>query len=221
MAAARSLPGFLLFALLLACAPVLAQQVPSNEPDSTVWENYYPLALGNAWAYRVMIPATGKTSQIRWEVTSAKKDSSGRSVFQVVPAPLEPEDVRMEIRLSKSGVQEITDGTWVLKFPLHAGSKWSSFQYNERRKGMVSRSFRVVSAGRPCESAGRSYMDCIVLEEQNEELQWRVETLYARGTGPVKYTYWPLHSPDPAAKPVRVVELISFQVLPQQSIRQR
>jgi hypothetical protein len=167
-------------ALIMLSMTVFAQ--PKQHQDV----EYHPLALGKIWTYDVKrIEHTEEHSKVSWRVT--KQETSGSSViYQVWPEPMQADDEAMRLRVTEAGIEEIDSKVYLLKFPLAAGTTWST----KSSDGNVRRSFRVLSIGSPCGAATKQFQQCAVVEDDDPQTGLRTVTTYARNAGSVKFEYF-------------------------------
>ena len=165
---------------------------------------YYPLAKGYSWKYQVYVSGRRTSSTVEWRVTSADNTKDG-VVFQVWQFPSQSDDEAMNLHVSKEGIEEISTGTVILKYPSVTGDRWATTKPTHRV-------FRVISAGHPCHVGKITSEDCISVEDQDEALKFRTVTTYAKGIGPIKYMYFKKGSASDI--PTQTVELISAHLAP-------
>lgn len=146
--------------------------------------DYYPLARGSYWKYEVTKANHAKKSFVTWRVTKVTK-AKGGFIYQVWPTPMIVDDEAMELLVVAEGVQEKSDGSWILKFPLEKGSEWST----------NGQKLRVVGYSEPCRGPHFESGACVTVETIDQGIKLRVLTTYARGIGPVAYEYCRLGGP--------------------------
>jgi hypothetical protein len=191
---------FLLLLLTGGCAAGDAQ-----EPNSSQGSEYYPLAKGNRWIYRVRTAGRAGSSKVEWRVTSEKRSKEGE-IYQVWPTPMESDEDAMVLRVTPAGIQETTDRVLILRSHPVSGDAWTSGEAS----WSAPRKFRVLSVHRPCRAGPVTSGDCVQVEDQDENLHLRTITTYARGVGPVRYEYF-RGSPAGSA-PTQTVELVSYEL---------
>jgi hypothetical protein len=143
---------------------------------------YYPLALGNIWTYRIHhVSPKGKDSKVEWRVTHAGE------TYQVWPKPTQSDDEAMELAVTPEGIREISSNVLLLKFPIKTGETWSG----EGESGNKSRTFRVLTANKPCSVGGLNISDCVTIEDEDATATGlKTVTTYGRDIGPVQYVYY-------------------------------
>ena len=166
----------------------------------TIHVPYYPLAQGNVWKYQVHIAGEHSTSTVEWRVTSAKTTNDG-IIYQVWPFPSQSDDEAMSLRVTAKGIIETDSGLYLLKSTVKPGESWGSIKTDHR-------SFRVLSASKPCHVREMVFSDCIVIEDQDDRLQFITVTTFARDIGPVLYSYYAKSTNNKA--PLQTVELVSY-----------
>ena len=172
--------GALLLVVAVISAPPLFCTDQTAKPTEA---RYYPLALGNIWKYRVhrVSPKTSD-SVVQWRVTHAG------DTYQVWPKPMQSDDEAMELAVSPEGIKEISSNTFIIKFPIKAGERWSAGQLEGGNK---SRTFRVLSANGPCSVDSLKISNCITIEDEDASATGlRTVTTYGRDLGPVLYMYY-------------------------------
>jgi hypothetical protein len=185
--------------LLLALAPHCSVTGQSTSVDPI--RLYYPLAKGSSWKFQVKRPGQ-RTASVEWRVTDVQDTQTG-PVYQVWPFPSQADDEAMRLRFSKQVLEEASTGTILLRFPTFIGDSWSNSKPNQR-------TFRVVTAGKPCQTVTIKSEDCIVIEDEDAALSFRTQTTYAKGVGPIRYVYY--SKKGAADIPIQTVDLISFRV---------
>jgi hypothetical protein len=182
-------------ASVFAICPSATGQSPVAHPIQL----YYPLAKGNSWRYQVRETGQRVTS-VEWRVTS-ERDTQDGPVYQVWPFPAQSDDEAMTLKFTKQALEE-DSGTILLRLPAFAGDSWSTSR--------PKRTFRVLTAGKPCQTGTIRSEDCIVIEEDDDALSFRTVTTYAKGVGPIRYVYYSKHST--ANIPIQTVNLMSFSL---------
>jgi hypothetical protein len=192
--------------LLLLVFAVVKTGISQQENSYRVSE-YYPLARGNRWIYRVQIEGRPVASRVEWRVTSEKR-SQEADTYQVWPTPMQSDDEAMELRVSAVGIEEMASRVLILRSQLAKGDTWISggAPWSSARKS------RVLSVHEPCRVGSISSRDCVRLEDDEEKLHLRIVTTYARGIGPVRYEYF--RGSPPGEVPVQIVELTSYHLSP-------
>lgn len=145
--------------------------------------HYYPLALGNIWTYRIHhVSPKGKDSTVEWSVTHAA------GTYQVWPEPMQSDDEAMELAVTPEGIREISSNVFIIKFPIKTGQTWSA---GEGESGNKSRTFRVLTANKPCSVEGLNISDCVSIEDEDATATGlKTVTTYGRDIGPVQYVYY-------------------------------
>jgi hypothetical protein len=182
----------------------------AQEGHPALAEQYYPLAQGNSWKYKVIDVLKEKSSAVEWRVTKADKTKEG-TVYQIWPTPSDSDDEAMRLLISPQGIVESSSGDLILKFPAITGARWESTK-------VTHRAFHILSAGQACHAGSIASDDCLAIEDQSDSLRFRTITTYAKGIGPIRYEYYWKNSTwknSTSAKPIQVVELQSFHVAPQ------
>ena len=168
---------------------------------------YYPLAKGNLWNYAVSRRRGGKNDTVSWQVTQDTKQADGR-FFALWPKPPQ-EDDSQQLLVTEQGLKDVPTGYYLIPWPVKIGSEW----HYEIEKGDPSKkfsvSFKVASAGTPCDVQEHHFSDCLIVEQRNEETDLRVVTTYARDVGPAKYVYYRLRG-GRDGELLQSVELVSF-----------
>jgi len=89
----------------ISIGPVLALVITitwgtSQIVASSADEEYYPLAMGRTWTYRIHYLDSSKKqdSKVAWRVTKVEDSNNGK-VFQVWPFPVDPDDSAMFLRV--------------------------------------------------------------------------------------------------------------------------
>ena len=149
-----------------------------------------------------MLRTGQSTTSMEWRVTGAQDTQNG-PVYQLWPFPAQADDEAMNLRFSKQALEEVSTGTVLLRLPASVGDSWSTTKPNRR-------TFRVVTAGKPCQTSNIRSEDCIVIEDDDDALSFRAVTTYAKGVGPIRYVYYRKHSS--ANVPIQTVDLISFSL---------
>jgi len=190
-------PAVLLSSLMRAFAGETPEEAGSDHRSE-----YYPLATGNLWTYRVQTGRNGRSSTVEWRVTSTAMCEQGMA-YEVWPTPSDDDDDVMLLHESAEGVEEIDDDDLILKSSVTTGERWTSGDTPPRE-------FRIVSAGQPCKAGPVRSHDCVTVEEQDNAIRLRIMTTYAKGIGPIRYEYF---GPDAAdVSPVETVELLSYHL---------
>lgn len=167
---------------------------------------YYPLAVGNTWIYRVKtLEPKPSSSTIKWRVGKVRESAKGK-VYAVRPTPIEYDDDLMSLLVSPSGITEIRDDVPLLRFPLKAGAKWSSPNLGDNS----TEEFGVISVNRPCHGGRFSFSDCLAIEESDTKTDLRVITMYARHVGPVSFHYFRVRAGKKIL--VQTLELTSYRL---------
>jgi hypothetical protein len=165
--------------------PLLCAEQTTKPPEA----RYYPLALGNVWTYRVHRVSTNlRDSTVEWRVTHAQ-GSGTDIVYQVWPKPMQADDEAMELAVTPQGIKENSSDTFIMKFPVQAGERWSQ-PGNPQGSNKLRRSFHVLSINRPCHVNRLKISDCITIEDEDEATRLRTVTTYGRDIGPVLYLYY-------------------------------
>lgn len=157
--------------------------------EQSIGHPYYPLSVGNSWAYRVhRLAPQQKDSHVVWRVTKAEKNKAGGIVYQVWPIPMQADDEAMQLAVYASGIEELASHGLVLKWPLTSGDHWLGRK--PVREVQMPPVFRVLSVGQACSVASKVFQDCAVVEENDQATGMRTITTYARSVGPVEYKYF-------------------------------
>jgi hypothetical protein len=101
----------LIFLIMLA-APHYSH---TQEVQNKSWIDYYPLAMGNSWTYRVS--GNSETRPTVWKVINVEPDASG-PVFAVWLTPSNSDDEGMNLQFTSEGLHESNDDFFVLRFPI-------------------------------------------------------------------------------------------------------
>jgi hypothetical protein len=177
--------AFLLLASMITMNSLYADKV--GLPKDV---RYYPLAVGNVWTYQVhAFSPKAKDSTVKWTVTHASIED-GRMVYQIWPKPMQTDDEAMELAVTPQGILEVSDNTYILKFPITKGARWSQTLPGSKD----AHSFQVRSARAPCQAGVLHIPDCVVVEETDDRLGLTTVTTYGRDIGPVLYEYRKKHS---------------------------
>jgi hypothetical protein len=170
---------------------------------------YYPLAKGNTWTYRVRSASGAQSSTVKWRVTSVKPSREG-IVYQVWPTRSDSDDEAMVLLTSAEGIEELSSHVFVLKSSLSSGEKWAS----EKTSDSPPRFFEILAVHQPCRAGPISSDDCVTVEDKDETIHLRTVTTYARGIGPIRYTYFRTNAaPASHAIPSSTVELLSYHLV--------
>ena len=191
----------LVLPLMLAGACVGVAQEACSQQGS----QYYPLAKGNRWTYRVRALGKAGASTVEWRVTS-KKGSQEGEVYQVWPSPMESDDEAMVLLASTTGIEETTARLLILKSHIADGETWIS----AKTSWSAPHKFHILSAHEPCRVGPVASDDCVRVEDEDNDLHRRTVTTYAKGVGPVRYEYF--RGASPGRPPVQLVELISYKL---------
>ncbi|MGO9270160.1 MAG: hypothetical protein ACLQOO_07895 [Terriglobia bacterium] len=173
---------------------------PAQEANPDHGSEYYPLAEGNTWTYRVQTGSKMKSSTVEWRVTSTEMFEEGPD-YEVWPTPRDDDDDAMLLHESPDGIEETDDGVLILTSSVTTGERWTSGT-------APPRTFHVLSVGQPCGAGPVTSHDCVTVEEQDEAIHLRIITTYAKGIGPIRYEYFLQNVPG--ASPVETVELLSY-----------
>jgi hypothetical protein len=183
----------------------------SARPAATAGSEYYPLAKGSRWTYRVSKIGSPKWTIVTWKITQSTGDARG-TAFQVWPTPMQSDDEAMELLDTSDGVKLLNDNRFLLKNPVRPGDNWK-VEYESALLGKkVSHSFTVVSVAAPCRVGNFRFSDCAIIEENDEGLNLRTLTTYARGIGPVEYRYHRLDASDKNRDPIQTVVIVSYKL---------
>ena len=178
----------------------------TSKPPSTDVE-YYPLAVGNTWIYRVQpLEPTASSSTIKWRVGRVWESAKGR-VYAVWPTPMEYDDEQLSLIVSPTGIEDIVDHYPLMKFPLKAGAKWS----NPIKGTSFTEEFHVISVNRPCRASRFRFSDCLEIEETDTKNDTPQITTYARHVGPVSFHYFRVQGGKKIL--VQTLELISYHLM--------
>jgi hypothetical protein len=131
-----------LLGLLAACA----HGPDTRQKDSNVAE-YYPLAVGNSWSYRVELLGSPPEDH---EISITKEDK-GRFT----------DSTGNVLTVDSFGIRD--EKRYLLRAPLEVGTKWNN---------VVSVSsyeqYAIVEAGQACDAPAGSFQDCVVVESRNK-----------------------------------------------------
>jgi len=177
-------------AFLLLASMITMNSLYADNAGTSSDARYYPLAVGNVWTYQVhAFSPKVKESSVKWTVTHAGIED-GRTVYQIWPKPMQADDEAMELAVTPQGILESSSNTYILKFPITKGDRWSQALPGSK----VAHSFEVLSARAPCQAGVLHISDCVVVEEHDDRLGLTTVTTYGRGIGPVHYEYRKKHS---------------------------
>jgi hypothetical protein len=174
------------------CARAAQTPAPTQSPSSaqsraagTENGSYFPLALGNWWAYTVKKPSQPYTpTAVMWRVARKEKEASyGPQAYQLSATPVQGDEPTI-LALRENGIVDPDTGNVLLKNPLATGDRWSD------KPSFSPNTYEVVSAGQPCEAGGHRFRDCAVVREVNEKGSLMTLRTYARGVGPVVFVYY-------------------------------
>jgi hypothetical protein len=174
----------------------------SQEANPSHSHEYYPLAKGNIWKYQVHTASNVKSSTVEWRVTSADKTKEG-IIYQVWPFPSDSDDEAMMLYMSPRGLEETSFGVLIPKSPIIVGEKWTSAKPTRRI-------FRVLSVSQPCHAGSIASEDCLTVEDEDDAVNFRTITTYAKGIGPIRYEYF--RKSTKAVRPIQTVELLSYHL---------
>jgi len=163
-------------------------------------KDYYPLAKGNRWRYRVTRQGHRSVSYVEWRVTATVATQAG-IIYQVWPFPSTADDEAMQLLFTGDGLEEHSSGAIILKSVLSEGATWSTGQEKHRK-------FRVIAVGSPCYASNIKAADCVTIEDDDDELRYRTITTFAKGIGPIRYTYFKRGSREHT--PIQTLELVSY-----------
>ena len=152
-------------------------------------DSYFPLSIGNWWAYKLGGHSrwAGKTQ--KWTVTD-KAIHKGNPDYILSPTPSFGWDSPVEESPVREGIVEAgRGGGFILKYPIRSGNRWSSKSDGFVVPGKLD-DLEVVSAGKPCSVGSHSFGNCVTIRETDEGNALFSLTTYARGAGPVKYLYF-------------------------------
>jgi hypothetical protein len=197
----RYFPCLLLLLLLMGrCIAGDAQEANLSQGS-----DYYPLAKGNRWVYRVRTAGRANSSKVEWRVTSEERSKEGK-VYQVWPTPMNSDDEAMVLRVTPAGIEETTSGVLIVRSHPVSGDTWTSGEAS----WSAARKLRVLSVHELCRAGPVTSDDCMRVQDQNEHLHSRTVTTYVRGIGPVRYEYFQGGSLGTAPK--QTVELIAYEL---------
>lgn len=153
-----------------ACSPSPATAPIRPVPATTV-RDFYPLAPGAVWSYRVRVPGDdgGVFTTTRVEAVSGAL------------VDLASEGRRFRYRVEDRAILKTEAGYPLLQAPLVRDASWPI-----PGAGSVT----VADVGRVVETAAGRFADCIVVREEVQDLGIRLETTYAPGVGPVLIEVW-------------------------------
>jgi len=191
-----------LISLTMLAAPHYSH---TQEVQNKSWVGYYPLAMGNAWTYRVS--GNSETRPTVWRVINVKPDASG-PVFAVWPTPSNSDDEGMNLQFTSEGLHESNYDFFVLRFPITKGNTWSVSRHDQKRV------FLVLSEGERCAVGKFKFQSCAVVRDDDPEVKLRIVTTYALGVGPVQYEYYKLLRDGAATEATQVLRIVSFSVKP-------
>ena len=138
--------------------------------------DYYPLKKDAAWTYRVTSyehTAAGE-SLVRTARVTGEKDGE----FQ-----LQQGEERYAYLLSKEGLMKAKSRTFILKEPLDVGAAWA---IEVSGGGITLQGQAAITAkGVEASASGRTYKDCVVVQETYQNIGRHVTT-YCAGVGMVK-----------------------------------
>jgi len=182
---------------------------PAKEAGSDQGSEYYPLAKGNVWTYRVETGSKGGSSTVEWRVTSTEMFEEGMD-YEVWPTPSDDDDDAMLLHVSPEGIEDTDDGVLILTSPVTPSGSWTSGD-------TPPRTFHILSLGQPCSAGPVGSHDCVTVEEQDGAIHLRIVTTYAKGIGPIRYEYFRQNAPGAGA--VETVELVSYHLSSHLSFR--
>jgi hypothetical protein len=176
---------YALIAALLLASMIPINSIYADKVGAPTDARYYPLAVGNVWTYQVhAFSPMAKDSSVKWTVTHAGIED-GRMVYQIWPKPMQADDEAMELAVTPQGILEVPDNTYILKFPITKGDRWSQKSPGSQEL----RSFNVLSMNAPCQAGSLNISNCVVVEERDDRLGLTTVTTYGRDFGPVLYEY--------------------------------
>jgi len=196
---------------LAIVVPVLAGLGFASSDDAPLPGKYFPLAQGNRWVFRVVLPRRVKSEYrlIRTitRVTGdpqAGADARAGAVYSMreedysIPKAEWP-DEPFEYSIQENGDIYCTKcGGFVLKAPLEAAQSWTS------PNGYGPEISRLIAVHKAVEAGGKLYRDCVVVETVSGEEH--TVTRYAAGVGPVLVEVFQ----GASKQAVRREELVSF-----------
>jgi hypothetical protein len=203
--------------LMSTLSLALSRSVPAA--DSPDWAAYYPLAVGNTWIYKEHVAGEPKSRTFRWEVTQTLEED-GKRVYLVVPHPIQEDDDYLELAAGPSGIEEVRQGIFHLKFPIIVGQQWIKEYQSVLKNREVSRKFSVLSVGKPCTVGKFTFSDCVIIEDSDEELELKTLMTSARNIGPVAYKYFKRAVGSSVDEPFESLELLSHDLKSSKSTRQ-
>jgi hypothetical protein len=202
MISSRSKLGLLMILLAANFSPLVAQQVGSTASLDN-YSEYYPLAPGNTWNYRVFQRGKKTTKRVTWRVERATW-KHGNNIFVLRPTPMNADDEVMQLQITPEGLKEVTDDFYLIKFPVQSGTKWTAEE--------LGREFKMLGLRETCEVGRFHFTDCLVVVDDDQQLGLRTVTTYARKVGPVKYEYYSLKQPSGADLPPQTLTLVSYSL---------
>jgi hypothetical protein len=137
----------LLIPLLAACATTPSTVEKRPEVAGTPAKDYYPLAVGTAWTYKVVAlgaPPQEQSVQILKDEGGTFHDSTGNQLFT-----------------DAFGVRD--QKRYLLRDPVEVGTEWS----NVVSVSSVER-YRIVAANVACDSPAGHFENCAVVESTNK-----------------------------------------------------
>jgi hypothetical protein len=133
--------------VLLCLAVAACAHGPEAHPPASNVAEYYPLAVGNAWSYRVELlgsPPEDHEISITKEEQGRFTDSTGNV-----------------LTVDNFGIRD--EKRYLLRTPLEVGTKWNN---------VVSVSsyeqYAIVEAGQACDAPAGSFQNCVVVESRNK-----------------------------------------------------
>lgn len=178
--------GIATLVLFVICFTALA--APQRGPASTkAKDSYFPLSVGNWWAYKMGGHSRWAGKTPTWTVTD-KAIHKGNPDYILSPTPPFGWDSPLEDFPLSEGIVESGRG-FLLKYPIGSGNGWSSKSDGFVVPGKLDE-FEIVSAGKPCAVGSHSFGDCVTVRETDEGNNLFSVRTYARGVGPVKYVYF-------------------------------
>jgi len=173
---------------------------PSHDGDT----DYYPLAVGNRWTFKIVLADGSKSDTVTWYISRVWK-AGGKKMCAILPKPMAADDELRNYQADSSGVFDTLSESYVLKFPLKQYNQWSDSRSDS--------SAAVLQVNVPCESGNFKFADCLVVERDEKDRNnaaARTIAFYAKHIGPVKY----VHSkfPDGTEHLLDVLVLQSYSV---------
>lgn len=167
---------------------------------------YYPLAKGNYWTYGIDAPNLQGSKKVTWQVDRVVEGRGDLKIYVVIPRPAETDDQVMNLVIRSDGVFDQAGDFYLMKFPMKMSEEWSY--------PAIESYYRVLNVHAPCSSGRFSFDDCLVVENRDVRAQIRTITTYAKGVGPIKYTYTKYSGLDPksADTPISTVTLAAYKL---------